>query len=261
MSLSEDDIVAISSKAEDGHPAEMPDSLQVLGTFTLQEIAYNRKRPRFFIGLLTRAPVVVSGYGGWSRVARPRKSALTEWVGRDTLSVSIDFIIEDYAMGRGVYTEAKCQILEELAGVESGDPEPPLCELHSDPPSLMPHGYERASQNKWFVESLTWDQDQIRYNKAGNRIRAVGTIVASVYVADERLHPAAEYRKPSSKPVTKGGSKRKFYTVLPGDTLHKIAARKDTYNNWKKWKLIADANGIRSSKQLKKKVGKVIKLP
>lgn len=261
MSLSEDDIIAVSAEAEEGHSAQVPDSLTGLGTFTLLEIAPNRKRPRNFTAILARAPAVTSGYGGWSRVARPRQSALTEWVGRDTLSVSIDFVIDDFATGRGVYVESKCQILEELAGVESGDPEPPLCELHSNPDHLMPHGYVRASQNKWFIDNLSWDQDSIRYNKAGNRVRAAGTLVASVYVADERLHPAAALRKVSQKPVTKGGSHRKYYTVLPGDTLHKIAARKDTYNDWRKWKIIAKANKIHNDKQLKKKIGKPIRLP
>lgn len=261
MSLSEDDIVAVSASAEDGHRAEVPESLTRPGTFSLLEIAPNRKRPRNFTGILARAPAVTSGYGGWSRVARPRDSALTEWVGRDTLSITIDFVIDDFASGRGVYVESKCQILEELAGVESGDPEPPLCELHSNPDHLMPHGFARASQNQWFVDNLTWDQDSIRYNRAGNRTRAAGTLIVSVYVADERLHPAAEKRKVSKTPITKGGSKRKFYTVLPGDTLHKIAARRDTYNDWRKWKLIAKANHIRNDRQLERRIGKAIKLP
>lgn len=239
----------------------MPDSLQILGTFTVIETNTTRKRPRFFTGLMTKSPVVVTGYGGWSRVARPRKVAITEWVGRDVLAIEIEFIIDDFASGRGVYTEAKCQILEELAGVESGDPEPPLLELHSNPDKLMPHGYARASQNKWFIESLTWDKELIRSNRAGNRVRAGGTLVVAVFSQDERLHPAAQKRADAKPKLTKGGSKRPYYTVLPGDTLHKIAARRDTYHDWHKWKLIATANKIRTSKQLKRKVGKVIKLP
>jgi hypothetical protein len=258
MSTSED-VIATASRR--GRGPQLPDSLTFPGTFSLLEIAPNQRAPRVFIALMTRAPVVVNGYGGWSRVARPRDSALTEWVGRDTLSVSIDFILDDFASRRGSYVEGKCQVLEELAGVEAGNPEPPLCELHSNPDKLMPHGYARASQNKWFIDSLSWDQDLTRYNGVGNRTRAVGTVVVSVYVADERLHPAAERRKAAKKPVTKGGSRRKNYTVLPGDTLHKIAARRDTYNDWRKWKIIAKANNIHNDKQLKRHVGKVIRLP
>lgn len=255
------DLAAFTSAANDGHPATMPDSLKGLGTFTVIEINNLRKRPRFFTGILTKPPVPVTGYGGWSRVARPRKVAITEWVGRDVLAIEIEFVIDDFATGRGVYVEAKCQILEELAGVESGDPEPPLLELHSNPDKLMPHGYARASQNRWFIESLTWDKENIRYNRAGNKIRAAGTIVVAVYSEDARLHPAAQKRAATKPTLTKGGSKRPYYTVLPGDTLHKIAARRDTYNDWKKWKLIAKANHIRTSKQLKHKIGKVLKLP
>lgn len=259
--LEDPDVAAFASAAVDGHPAIMPESLKGLGTFTLIEINPIRKRPRFFTAIMTKAPVPVTGYGGWSRVARPRKIAITEWVGRDVLAVEIEFIIDDFAEGRGVYVDAKCQILEELAGVEAGDDQPPLCELHSNPPKLMPHGYERATQNKWFIESLTWDKEGIRVNRAGNKVRAGGTLVAAVFSEDSRLHPAAKKRADAKPKLTKGGSKRPYYTVLPGDTLHKIAARRDTYNDWRKWKLIAKANNIRSSKQLKRKVGKVIKLP
>jgi hypothetical protein len=226
------------------------------GSFTVTELdPPGGHDARTFTGSMMTAPVVVAGYGGWSRIARPRRMALTEWVGRDALSVAFDFILDDLAEGLGLYVESQCQILEELAGVEEGDPEPPLLRLESSPEPLMPHGQHRASDNRWFIESLVWNQDQVRYNNAGNRVRAQATITLTVFSEDERLSAAATARKNAAK---KGG-KRKTYTVRAGDTLQKIAARKDVYGDSKKWKKIATANKIRDPKHLKK--GQVLKIP
>lgn len=214
-----------------------------------------KKGPREFIASLSSAAVVTAGYGGWSRVARPRRKALTEWVGRDSVSISINFILNDLAKNRGAWIEDKCQILDELAGVEAGDPEPPLLELHSDPPGIVPHSYERASHVRWFIETLTWDQEAIRYNGNGNRTHAAGTLVLTQFVKDERLRMSKRKKKDDSK------GRRKTYRVKRGDTLQKIAARKDVYGDRHKWRRIAKANKIRDPKLGPKWVGKVLKIP
>lgn len=227
------------------------------GSFTVTELnPPTGHEPRYFTASMMNAPVVVAGYGGWSRVARPRRMALTEWVGRDALSVSFDFILDDFAEGKGIYVESQCQILDELCGVEEGDPEPPLLTLESNPAALMPHGAHRASDNKWFIETLVWDQESIRYNSSGNRTRAKATIQLTVHVEDERLSAAAATR---AKAKTTTGSKLKTYTVRKGDNLQKIAARKDVYNDSTQWKKIATANKIRDPKKLK--TGRVLKIP
>ena len=231
----------------------MPEVLREPGTFTLKEVnPPNRQKARTFKALMTTAPIPTTGYGGWSRVARPRRKALTEWVGRDSVSVTIQFLLDNYADGRGLWIENKCQILDELAGVESHDPEPPLMELHSDPPKLMPHGHARASHNLWFIDGLSWNADDIRYNKAGNRIRASGTLILTQFVKDVRLSPAAKKR-------TTHGGRRRTYRVRAGDTLMSIAARKDVYGNWRQWRKIARANKIRDPKKLK--IGQVLRIP
>lgn len=236
-----------------------------LGTFRLTELdPGSGNKARFFAAVLTRAVVVTAGYGGWSRVARPKRGALTEWVGRDALSVEIDFLLDNFGTGtdlvpgtldvdQNAEVEAACQILDELAGVEAGDPEPPLLRLMGKPQGIIPHDASRASQNKWFIETLTWDKELARYNNSGNRTRAGGTMTMTVHSADDRLSERASRNKKA-----KGGH-RKTYIVKKGDTLRKIAARKDVYGDASKWKKIATANKIRDPKHLV--VGKKLKIP
>jgi hypothetical protein len=237
-----------------------------LGTFRFTELdPKNGSRAREFVGILTKAVVPTAGYGGWSRVARPQKGALTEWVGRDALSLEIEFLLDNFGSGedaipgtldpdQNAEVEAAAQILDELAGVEAGDPEPPLMKVLGKPTGIIPHDYSRASQNKWFIETLVWDKDLARYNMEGNRVRAGGTMTITVHQADDRLSRRAGRNKQGAK-----GSKKKTYIVKKGDTLRKIAARKDIYGDASKWKKIADANKIRDPKHLT--VGKKLKIP
>jgi nucleoid-associated protein YgaU len=235
-----------------------------LGTFRLTELDPPQgHRARTFVGILTKAVVPTAGYGGWSRVARPQKGALTEWVGRDALSVEVEFLVDNFGSGDNIpgtldqdqnaEVETAAQVLDELAGVEAGDPEPPLLKVLGNPTGIIPHDYSRASQNKWFIETLSWDKDLARYNNDGNRTRCGGTMVLTVYRADDRLSRRAARGK-SSK-----GSKKKTYTVKKGDSLRKIAARKDIYGDASKWKKIATANKIRDPKHLR--IGQKLKIP
>lgn len=253
-----DELLEIAAtSANRDNPMEMPESLKGRGTFTLTELYPKEgRRPRTFRALLVDAPVPSAGYGGWSRVARPRKKALTEWAGRDSLSMTLNFLLDNFAEGKGLWIETKCQILDEMAGVEAGDPQPPLLALKSEPEHLMPHGLERAGHNEWFVEALSWNQADIRYNRAGNRVRASGTIVVTQYVSDVRLTPSEDKRQAQG-----GGSKIKRYKIKKGDTLQSIAAKRNVYGDRKQWKKIAKANGIRDPKLGKKWWNRTIKIP
>lgn len=226
----------------------IPRSLERKGTFRiLEDDPPANHRPREFTALLIDAPVVTAGYAGWAKVARPRKKALTEWVGRDPASITLSFIIDNFDEGAGLYVESQCQILDELAGIEKDDPEPPLLILETDPDPLMPHGFRRAAHNRWFIESLSWDAANVRYNNAGNRVRATGTIVFTQHVQDDRIRVKVKNPKITT------------YIVKKGDTLRKIAALPQVYGDSKQWKKIAKANGIRDPNKLR--VGRRIKIP
>lgn len=234
-----------------------PGELGEPGTWTFEEIDPPPGRSALRVhGWADGAVVVTAGYGGWSRVARPRKGALTEWVGRDTLALTIDFKMGEIARyTEGVELRERMRNLEHFAGVDIDDPEPPLFTLNCTPPALIPHSAHHASQNKWFIDSLTWDKAQFNINGSGNPISVGGTMVVAVYTVDEHLSSAAKRRAARGK-----GARRKTYRVRKGDTLQKIAARKDIYGDSKKWKKIATANKIRDPKH-PGKVGRVLKIP
>lgn len=229
------------------------------GTFTVTEIDPSRGRGAWeFTAYMTKPPIVTAGYGGWSRVARPRKKAITEWVGRDSASITIEFMLDTLDEDDGMYVRTQERALEHLAGLDEDDPEPPLVRLSSVPEALIPHNEYHAGHVKWFVDTLTWSADAKISNRVGNPVRIAGTVVLTQHVADHRLESltsAAKRRRTSAKK----GSKRKTYTVKTGDTLGKIAARKDVYGDASGWPRIAKANGIRDPKSLK--VGQVLKIP
>lgn len=237
----------------------MPGAVGERGTFTVTEIDPSRGRAAWsFTALMIKPPIVTAGYGGWSRVARPRKKAITEWVGRDSASITIEFMLDTVEDEDGLYVRTQERALEHLAGLDQDDPEPPLVRLNSIPEALIPHNEHHAGHVKWFVDSLVWNAEVKMSNRVGNPIRIGGTIVLTQYVADERLEnlSSAEKRRNAG---TKKGATQKTYTVKVGDTLSKIAARKDIYGDASKWKKIATANGIRDPKKLT--VGKKLKIP
>lgn len=240
-------------------PGDYPEHIAQPGNFWLEEMdPPGAKVAREFRASLKTAAVVTAGYGGWSRVARPRRKALTDWIGRDSVSIQIDFFLNDFDEQRGSWIERACRTLESFAGVESNDPTPPTLELHSNPPGIIPHSYERATHVRWFVETLAWDQDDIRYNKNGNRIAASGSMTVTQYVKDERLK--AIHRRQQAHRNPRGG-RRKTYKVKRGDTLQKIAARRDVYHDASKWRKIAKANHIRDPKLGPAWWGKYLKIP
>lgn len=236
------------------------DVLSSEGIFRLTEADPSRgQTATSCIGYLTKPVVVTAGYGGWSRVSRPRKKALTEWVGRDSTSLEIEFLFDAYADNDGLFVIAQERALERLAGLDINDPEPPLCRITSRPPALIPHNFHHASQVTWFVESITWDKDTIESNSVGNHTRIGGTFVITQYVADERISSLTSVERRNKASGTNRGATKKTYTVRSGDTLGKIAARADVYGDASKWKKIGDANGIRDPKKLR--MGQVLKIP
>jgi LysM repeat protein len=238
----------------EGLPYNVQDSP---GTFKLTTISKVDGEDLDCVGYLLTYPVVTAGYGGWSRVARPRKKALTEWVGRDSATIRFDFLIDDLAMGNGLFVRTQIRSLEKMAGLDIDDPEPPRIRIDSRPPALFQHSFHHASQVEWFIDTLEWDASSAIVNKEGNPIRLGGTLEVTQYVEDQRLSALSSAARRRAATGTTG--KRRTYTVKSGDTLSKIAARKDVYGDASKWKRIADANHIRDPKNLK--VGQTLKIP
>lgn len=232
-----------------------------LGQVIFEELDPPQGRKRIkFRSWLTKAPVPLpASYGGWSKVARPRRKSITTWIGRDPLSIELHFLIDDLDGGDGRAVEKEIRQLEVLAGLEGGgEMEPSLFRLKSEPKQLMPHGFARAPHVKWYIETgPTWDADSvIKKLPAGRTVRIAGSMTITQFVEDSRL----------DRLIRRGGgrgkgriNRRKWYVVKEGDTLQKIAARKDVYGDAKSWREIAKANKIRDPKKLK--VGARLRIP
>ncbi len=233
-------------------PGELGDP----GTWYFEEInPEGGRQPYNVSGWCDGAVVPTAGYGGWSRVARPRKKALTEWIGRDSLSLTIDFKMgernRDSSADQNDLAQ-RIRNLEHLAALDINDPEPPRFRLRSTPAGVIPHDYSNATQVEWFIETLNWDKNAFVKDSGGDYLTAGGTMVVTQYVAPEKPRPGKTSKK-------KNSGRRKTYRVRAGDTLQKIAARKDVYGNAKQWKKIAKANKIRDPKKLK--TGRLLKIP
>lgn len=209
------------------------------GQVILDEVNPPRSRSRIrFRAWVTAAVVPTAGYGGWSKVARPLRRSLTEWQGRDPLSVEVPFLIDGLNHASGKAVDKEFRDLEKLAGLD-GNNEPSLVWLKSNPDFLIPHGFEVAPKTKWFIEALSWSADTVITSREGRRLRIGGTMTLTQYVEDSRLEKLKR-----GKPH-KGSGRLNWYRIKVGDTLPKIAARKDVYGDHRKWKLIAKANKVR----------------
>ena len=227
------------------------------GTFTLE----STESPIAVTGILGAPVTPTGGYGGWERIARPRRKALTEWQGNEGLSFDLTFVFDAIRDDYGAGVEPTCASLDLLGGI--GEGEPALCRIHSDPAGLIPYGFGRNPDKLWFVESINWDGDETVYNNVGNRVQVTGSIVLTEYIKDERLEEQSSVarRKAKKKPTKKGkgkkGAKNKTYIVKRGDSLTSIAARK--LGSASRWREIGKLNGIRDPKNIK--VGQRLKLP
>lgn len=193
-----------------------------------------------------QAAIVTDGYGGWNTVARPRDIALTEWQGRNPISVEIPFMI-DFWMEEpdetpGVKCENQVKNLEKLAGIHSND-QPPICRIQSG--GAIPHG-ERI--NNWVIDSITWDRSvELRNRTTHRRLRCGGTIVVRQFMTSADIFKKIRKRH-----------KAKIYRTKKGDTLTIIA--KKFYGDSSKWKIIGDANHMKDRRK-KLKVNTKLKIP
>src|SRR5690606_10220798 len=82
--------------------------------------------------------------------------------------------------GRSV--EDECRTLEKMAGLDRGDPEPPLLIVEG----ILPHDYSRASGNRWVIETIEWG-DAIRRMSNGQRVRQELVLTLMEHTGDDVL--------------------------------------------------------------------------
>lgn len=164
------------------------------------------------------------GYGGWELISRPRRKAMTEWTGRDPLSIGLTIMLDGFARGRSV--ERECRRLERFAGLGKG--QPPTLLVSSG--GLIPHDTYHGSY-RWVIESLEWGDKIVNENEL--RVRQFADIVLLEFVEDRDLIRIPAIKRP----------KKRFVKAKAGDTLRKIAARtKSDLKDLKKWNEIRDAD-------------------
>lgn len=182
-------------------------------------------------------PTMSGGYGGWQELERPRRVALTHWPGTSPVRLTFGMVIDGFAVNANV--EQFVRELEAMARPYHGGP-PPLVRAGGS----IPH-----REVLWVIESIDWGAS-VR-NRRGKLVRQAATVALMQYVDAEPLSPAAHHR------ARHGARRRKRHRVAKGETLQAIAGKE--LGSAKRWKEIAQANGIRDPKRIK--VGQVLRIP
>lgn len=196
---------------------------------------------------------------GWTNIARPRRTALTQWDGADPRGVVFSMLID--GVGDNHSIEPDCDQLEQMAQPAAKGSEPPIIRAVG----ALPH-----TELDWIIGRLEWDPDPIYSRALQARTRQEVTVHLLEYVADDRLAaaPAAERarRKAAQQAAAAAKSagtspakvtKDKIYVVHAGDSLSSIAAR--VLGSYKRWPELATLNGLRDPNRLT--VGRRLRLP
>jgi hypothetical protein len=211
-------------------------------------VTFTSKKPALSVSAFfgTEPPRITAGYGGWEKVARPRRQALTHWVGRDPLQQTIPILFDKFRDMESV--EHDIQVLEQMALPYHGML-PPIVRIKNGEEAS---GAALHTELPWVIENIEWG-DSSR-TQQGFRTRQYATVILLRFVADE-------YVKPAKPPARNRASKKKksrrsqsplsvpflsspiFYVVKEGDTLTSIAARE--LDDWRLWTELADLNGLR----------------
>lgn len=145
---------------------------------------------------------VDQGYGGWSEVARPKRSTLSIWQGVPALRMSLPILIDRFRIGSSI--ERQIAQLERLSGPSASDGQPARVKITA-------HGAGVPHQDRvWVIDNLTWGDGAM--NPRGNRTRIQVTLSLLEYVADvrvDKVSPAKRQRSKSQAPKTKAGAAQK----------------------------------------------------
>ena len=133
-------------------------------------------------------PKVTGGYGGWEIIERPRRTAVTQWQGREPIQMEIQFVLDGWKRPAGRRSiEYDVTALERMALPHKT--QPPVIKIIG---SAMPH-----SDLDYVIQNIDWGP-AIRA-KNGERFRQEGTITLVRYLAADKLKFTAAQQKRQSK--------------------------------------------------------------
>lgn len=195
-----------------------------------------------------KAPAMTGGGPILDVVPRPNKKSLTEWAGREPMSLELSFYFDEWDESNqpGMAVEKELRELERMMGIDKDDPQPPEIIVRGIPRGSVPHDVHDNSRGRWWVEAVTYEDDRTLRNDAGNRIRVFGTIKLTEVSKGTLVLPRRK------RPVAQNQTR---YRVKKGDTLMSIAKAKKVKGGWR---TLAKLNKIRDPRKLK--VGSWIKL-
>lgn len=204
---------------------------------------------------LGEGPALTSGgYGGWEVISRRGRVGLTDYAGRDPLTLTLPLLLDAYAAGGSV--EQQRTTLEGMAGTWGVPPVPVPARIYG---VGLPH-----REKRWVINDLSFG-DGVEFNAAGQLARQPVTVTLLEHVDGGKLIVSKVKRQHRKAPDgTKLNPSLKRVVVHQGDTLTTIAVA--VYGAAKYWKKIAAVNvdkhghkPIRDPKALRQ--GQVLKIP
>lgn len=192
---------------------------------------------------------LTGGVGGWNETARPRHVAGTEYGGTPLYRVSFMLMMDGYVAGKSI--EPSIALLEGWGQPHSNSKEPSVLQLV----------YATYSRLRWVIDDVqvsstlrrgdghrvqAWVQvNLIEYRGLTSHATAVDSVRAQIIANNDAT--GNSHKNPTTT----------TYTVVKGDTLMHIAAKK--LGNASRWKEIATLNKIKDPYHLH--VGAKLKLP
>jgi hypothetical protein len=174
------------------------------------------------------------GLGGWVPVALVDDVAAVDWEGQDGLTEDVPLLLN--GLERDDPVEREWNTIKKLGRDPNGD--------ERRPPVFRVYGAVEYPGKAWVLggDGITVNPEEIiKRNGSGELLRIEFVLHLMEYTAPDVIKDRRRKKRKRqglSDNVAVGGT----YTTRAGDTLAKIAARQ--LNDWKRWKEIADKNGL-----------------
>jgi hypothetical protein len=190
------------------------------------------------------------GGSGWEVEDRPRRLGLTIWKKQDPYTMDVPIRFDGFGDDESVEDDVRT-----LNSMQRGTFRP-NSSLMDDPPTVEIDGALPINGAKWVITGIDWSSDD-----AGVIYRSVGGKVYRVR-QDATVH-LTQFSPETRLDVSGGGNLRakRLFKVRQGDDLRSISQK--VYGTPDRWKEIQAANPkiLRDPKNIKKLVGKEIRIP